>query len=508
MPPWYFARCNCGGAWLNAGEVLRHRLVSTWSVSAVAAMAARSWRVGHAIFVVALTCLAGCSTVPRPQQDIGWKTVTIGLCEDYPEESRSLEKARSDLAAARDAGARLLRVSFGWDAMEPEQGIYDWTFWDDFVRLATQEYGLRLIPYVCYTPKWAAKDPGENFWRSPPRDPKDFGRFVAALVSRYRQAIHSWELWNEPDNPAYWLGSAAEFAALVRAGSAAVRKVDPTARVVLGGIATELKFLEALFRNERIAPFVDVVNLHSYLETWHPDPIERLPDYIEDAAEIVRTHGEREPLWFAEAGYSSVGNRARVSDVYQSKWRGEHTDLAQAAALARMLILALAAGESPVVAWYRINDLEPAQDVIGDDNNRHLGIRRSNGAPKPASPAFAQLTRLFNQPFRIAAIPAQVIVQHGSVPVVRAFELKDGRLVVVAWMSHGEERNAPEGEPVDDVRRAMLRLQLPRAARAMLVTDATGRVPATSRASVGDETLAQQLTLELRGGEVVFCVIE
>jgi beta-galactosidase GanA len=69
------------------------------------------------------------------------------VCEDYPEETRSLEKALTDLAFARDVGAKVLRVSFGWDAMEPERGVYDWSFWDDFVRLATE--GLRLIPYVC-----------------------------------------------------------------------------------------------------------------------------------------------------------------------------------------------------------------------------------------------------------------------------------------------------------------------------------------------------------------------
>lgn len=43
---------------------------------------------------------------------------------------------------------------------------------------------------------------------------------------------------------------------------------------------------------------------------WHPDPIERLPEYVGRAAEIMREHGEREPLWMAETGSSSVGGRA------------------------------------------------------------------------------------------------------------------------------------------------------------------------------------------------------
>src|SRR5688500_3599932 len=113
----------------------------------------RSWLAIVVIFV------AGCgSTPPRSGIQPGWRSVRLGLCEDYPEESRSLERARADLDAVRASGAQVLRISFGWDAMEPERGVYDWSFWDDFVRAAVHERGIRLIPYICYTPKWAASD--------------------------------------------------------------------------------------------------------------------------------------------------------------------------------------------------------------------------------------------------------------------------------------------------------------------------------------------------------------
>lgn len=88
----------------------------------------------------------------------------LGLCEDYPEETRSLSGARADLEVARASGARVLRIAFGGDAIEGARGRYDWSFWDDFVRLAVDDYGITLIPYVCYTPRWRrvtrAKIPG------------------------------------------------------------------------------------------------------------------------------------------------------------------------------------------------------------------------------------------------------------------------------------------------------------------------------------------------------------
>jgi hypothetical protein len=41
------------------------------------------------------------------------RQVPLGLCEDYPEESRSLEEARRDFELLRAAGLRVLRISIG-----------------------------------------------------------------------------------------------------------------------------------------------------------------------------------------------------------------------------------------------------------------------------------------------------------------------------------------------------------------------------------------------------------
>jgi hypothetical protein len=399
--------------------------------------------------MLAVLCVAGCRTHESSSaREPRWRETTLGLCEDYPEETRTLDAARRDLAATREAGARVLRIAFGWDAIEAERGKFDWSFWDDFVRLAVDEYHITLIPYVCYTPRWAASDTGENFWRSPPREPRDFEDFMRVIATRYRGKIHSWELWNEPDNAAYWLGTTVQFAELVRAGSRGVRAAAPEAQVVLGGIAGKTEFLDELFAHEQIAPAVDVVNCHAYFETWHPDSIEALTDYLARCREIIRDHGEREPLWLAEVGYSTVGPRPKVSDAYRARFRDEHTDEAQANALLRTLVLTLASGDVPVVAWYRINDLPATEEVIGDDNNRHLGLRDARGAPKPALRTFAEFAALFAQPFH--PVTAVIRARGSADDAVRAqaFALRDGRTVVFAWLAH------PGSAPSDSVPRA------------------------------------------------------
>lgn len=449
--------------------------------------------------------LGGCRLPTAPASEHRpapvWRTTNLGLCEDYPEETRSLVNARRDLEVARDAGAKSLRIAFGWDAMEPAPGRYDWSFWDDFIREA-QAARIQLIPYVCYTPRWAAQDQGPDFWRSPPRDPADFARFVEALVRRYRGSMRTWELWNEPDNRAYWLGSPAEFAEMIRLGSAAVRRADPEAKVVLGGIAGEVDFLAALLVQERIGAAVDIINIHSYFETWHPNPIEQLPNYVESVAGLVRDTGGQQPVWMAETGYSSVGGRAETSSVYRRRYHGEHTEEAQADALARTLATALATQHIELFAWYRINDLASGEEVIGDDNNHHLGVLRANGQPKPALRSFGYLARLFGQPYAVFTPRVRVLSRTGDAqPETRGFQLRDGRWLVFAWMSMPDGPAPVRAQPDD--RAAQLEIIVPGArANRFSVRNAQGSILHASASRPEATRDGLRLTLALTGGDV------
>jgi hypothetical protein len=191
--------------------------------------------------------------------------VPIGLCEDYPEETSTVEIFRKDMELLKRSGIDLLRISFGWDAIETEKDKYDWLFWDEYVRIAVEEYGITLVPYVCYTPMWnsTSSDPAD-FWNHTPKDKAELGQFMFDLVTRYKKWIHSWELWNEPDIKVYWSGSVEEYAEMTKLGSEAVRKADPKAIVVLGGLAHDVNWTRRLFRDLGISPYVDVVNIHNY----------------------------------------------------------------------------------------------------------------------------------------------------------------------------------------------------------------------------------------------------
>ncbi|HLV79296.1 MAG TPA: beta-galactosidase [Chthonomonadaceae bacterium] len=411
----------------------------------------------------------------QAQQDPqGFYDEPAGLCEDYPPESRTPAKVERDLAVMRQVGARVLRVGISWLDVESEPGKYDWRFWDLLVE-KTRRAGVTLIPYVCYTPYWAAQR-HDNSWRQPPKDVATFGRFMYAIAHRYKGRILSWELWNEPDNPDFWLGSAEQYARLVEEGARQVRRADPQAVLVLGGISSAVSpFFRELLSRYAITSTVDAVNMHGYAETWNADRIEDYPYRIASLASDVYATGQRPDLWLAEFGYSDF-RFPPGEGIWALFFDYEHTRDYQAVALIKSHVMALAAGKLSLTAWYRINDLKPDVGVIGDENNKFLGLVDTQGHPKPAYYAFRLITRLFDQPVRCIDDQGRIEAPPHSQGEVHVFEKKNGERIVISWLRRPRSGEIPGATgQAKDTRREVVTIRLPAGSASRLTTyDAQG----------------------------------
>lgn len=434
------------------------------------------------------------------QTATGFYYQPAAICDDYPEESTTPAKIRRDFETMKALGVKQLRFAFGWDSIEVEPGTYDWGFWDDLVKLS-KAYGITLIPYVCYSPEWS-NDGGGDFWRTPPEDPKAFGNFMQVIVNRYKDTIKSWELWNEPDLQAYWLGSSDQFATMIKHAALKVREADPNAVVVLGGMSNgRSEFFDPLISKHHLERYVDVLNLHGYHETWHAHTTEDYPEHIRHFSEILPKHQPMPDIWLAEFGYSNW----RFSPTSVSQWgidaiyAYEHTPRFQAVSLFRQHVMALAAGNLSLSAWYRINDLTPGQGVIGDDNNKYLGVLDVQGRPKPAFHALRLYNGLYGRPVRRVTQHLKIQAPAHSQAVVEAFETDDGRLLISAWLrsSTRDEVADQTGQAVDR-RNETLNLSLPTAYGTLRNYAISGEmIPAQAR--LAGQTLSG---ITLTGGEV------
>lgn len=71
------------------------------------------------------------------RHSIEMEKLTLGVCY-YPEHwDRALWK--DDLQRMKQYGIEVIRLAeFSWALMEPEEGKYDFSFWDEFLALAAE----------------------------------------------------------------------------------------------------------------------------------------------------------------------------------------------------------------------------------------------------------------------------------------------------------------------------------------------------------------------------------
>lgn len=185
-------------------------------------------------------------------------------------------------------GVQTVRLEFPWPLIEPQRGVFDWSR-SDYIVNSASAHGVHLQPVLVFTPAWA----GPSATSAP--SSADFRTFVSAVVGRYHNSVHYWEMWNEPDHFHYWTASEAAYVQnIVIPGYQAAKAADPKAQVILAGPAGwSSSWFDGVFANGG-GGFFDIVAYHDYGGTPQQTA------YGVQAAE--RAHGLSLPIWLGEYG--------------------------------------------------------------------------------------------------------------------------------------------------------------------------------------------------------------
>ena len=147
-----------------------------------------------------------------------------------------------DLKLAKDAGFTWVKQMFQWNYIERDgKGKFLWEEPDRLVK-AANNYGLKIVARIDYSPDWAKATKGYN---SPPEKMSDFGDFVYALASRYKTGspyghISAYEIWNEPNLSREWGDqppNAAQYVEMLKAAYTAAKRADPNAVIITAGLS-------------------------------------------------------------------------------------------------------------------------------------------------------------------------------------------------------------------------------------------------------------------------------
>ncbi|MGH2406161.1 MAG: hypothetical protein ACRDGN_17135, partial [bacterium] len=140
-------------------------------------------------------------------------------------------------ARAKSAGIRAVKIVADWSVIEARRGQPVWTDLDRAVAAATQD-GLSPIVVLAHTPQWASVGTGLElqqpavFSRQPPRDPRDWERFVSGVADRYRGRVREWQVWTQLGLPEF-RGTGQEYVTLLQVARGRIRASDPNARVAV-----------------------------------------------------------------------------------------------------------------------------------------------------------------------------------------------------------------------------------------------------------------------------------
>ncbi len=283
------------------------------------------------------------------------------------------------------------------------------------------------------TPEWAAISPeryaegGDRKHMTPP-DTDGYRAIVERIVSKYADRVEDWEIWNEANYPygSFWRGTLQEFADLAKAMIPIVRAHDPTARVILGGMAGTTwrwtdPFVTTMVENG-IVDQVDLFGFHCYA-----------------------------PLGLWDIGYGQVEGHLMSlgygTEIYTNEqgptWRGRGmTPQAQERETNTGMARLTACGVAKVTNFH-----------AGGDAHEY-GIIDEKGQPRPAYAVFADYLQLAGEGARRLDVS---MTSPDASPLqgvyVAASERDSGKVVLVVNPAEVSALRAPD-DPGDEFDRA------------------------------------------------------
>ena len=325
-------------------------------------------------------------------------------------------------------GTHWVRMFMPWPAIEPARGVFapNW--------LAAYEQAFRAYPEgtkflldVVDSPQWETGSPDQ---RTPPVNPYDYASMLASVAQRFGSHVAAYEIWNEEDEPRWWLGAPdpARYAQLLKVVYPAVKAAEPKATVLLGGLTgNDYPFLEGVYAAGGRGSF-DAVGVHTDTACNILSPYEYLrgsdnrmiPDSFlayREVHSVMEANGDDKPIWMTEMSWRTTN--AVCSEGVWAGQKAEGVSDQQQATYLRQAYHCLAQDPYVKVAlWF----------PFADEGKVTSGLVRANGSHKPSFDAMHDYARdgdtlheecgVFTGPTIDVSEPADHASYSGPLPIV------------------------------------------------------------------------------------------
>lgn len=255
---------------------------------------------------------------PKSSKEIQSSSWSVG-CE-------TLDRDYADFSVYKnyvgELGVKHARLQSGWAKCEREKGKYHFEWLDSCV-YGLSEQSVKPWMCLCYGNPIYGSD--FNLQAKIFTDKETMAawlKYVEATVTRYKNVINEWELWNEANNGNK---DPEVYASLFIKTAEVVRKVQPDAVII--GLSTyripldyTKAFLEVLKKNQKLN-LLDYVCYHPYLN--NPD---NSYEDVDRLSALVRSYSSDIKLFQGENGCPSIlefGHALKNypwTEISQAKW--------------------------------------------------------------------------------------------------------------------------------------------------------------------------------------------
>jgi hypothetical protein len=255
----------------------------------------------------------------KPAKDIKSSPWSVG-CETLDRDYADFNVYRQYVG---ELGVKRARLQSGWAKCEKVKGVYDFAWLDACVR-GVAEQSVKPWVCLCYgNPLYGADIELNARIFTDEATMTAWLKYVETTVTRYKDVVNEWEIWNEPNNKAN--KGCESYASLLMKTAEVIRKVQPDA-VIIGCALAHVPLdypkgvLDILKANNKL-DLLDVISYHPY---------DRNPDSsyenVEKLREMVRSYSPKIQLFQGENGCPSslewghALNNYQWTEISQAKW--------------------------------------------------------------------------------------------------------------------------------------------------------------------------------------------
>jgi polysaccharide biosynthesis protein PslG len=292
------------------------------------------------------------------------------------------EKIERSVDLMNDAGIGFIRMDFLWYDIEPSPGEFDFVKYDMIVDIIRKK-GISVLGILHYNPSWD----GEPWNKAP--NIELYTKYASKTVEHFKGRVKYWEIWNEPDEPEYWIpqDDMKTYTALLKNVYPAIKEIDPACKVLMGGISNKIQYsLKRMYENGA-KDYFDIVNMHPFGNPCEEDPIKKVYFIYKAVRDVMEKYGDsKKRIWFTEIGCPGVKTPSRRIGW----WFGQAPDEYIQADWVRMIYDNCLRWEGvDKVFWAFFRDTDRHFKSAVD----YFGLVRNDFSEKPSYEAYKKMTK-------------------------------------------------------------------------------------------------------------------